>query len=629
MASRDRPTPRGKPLVVNIWASWCPPCQAEAPTTKAVSEKAEFAGKVGFVGDRPARTGLQTGLAQVQPWATPSEPPRRWRIAIQHLQGRARAMPSTLVLDREGRIAAFVGGPVSAATLTDGRGRPRGGAQDVTAVASQTRRRAAGHPVTGLSGTIIATAAAGRSRRCARGLVLPASPVRASLISLASSAVCRGLALTSRGGRDRRGAAAQGSCFGTLLFIAGSPRSASRPPSSWVGRVRAHRAPARLTRVGGVIVLLMAAVLPRPPATGSASPPLSPALRGCSERLPWARSSVRLDPVLGAHARCGSRPRRRRHPSTSRAAVLAGASLPRPGLPFLLLATAWGAGWFNAFLRRHQRAIHRFGGALLLVVGLLLVTGLWDHVTVWLQQRIGATEVILLGCRPHRSPSRGLLAWSAPPGSRGGSRQSMGPPCSSLLLLRRRPPLLDLAAALRSTRPGLLPISTTTRASARSRPAPVLRGLCLAVVPPRLYLLLFLSLRRVRPPKRIGSSRGSYAAALSGPARLERLPAPQRRQDHLVRAEVSPPPWRNLGRRYRVAVRATTPACPPRLHLRESGNHLPTSPHRRPRRPSGHIYGWKGDVIVPVRDHLRRHRVPVRHDPVRPQVNPTTSRRSA
>lgn len=109
---------RGKPLVVNIWASWCPPCQAEAPTIKAVSEKAEFAGKVGFVGI-DQRESAQTGLAQVQSWgyAFPNLQDDGG-IAIQHLQGRARAMPSTLVLDREGRIAAFVGGPVSAATLT-------------------------------------------------------------------------------------------------------------------------------------------------------------------------------------------------------------------------------------------------------------------------------------------------------------------------------------------------------------------------------------------------------------------------------------------------------------------------------------------------------------------------------
>jgi cytochrome c-type biogenesis protein len=56
------------------------------------------------------------------------------------------------------------------------------------------------------------------------------------------------------------------------------------------------------------------------------------------------------------------------------------------GLPFVLAAVAFrkamGAfGW----VKRHYQAVMRIGGGMLVVVGVLLVTGTWDHLVVWLQ----------------------------------------------------------------------------------------------------------------------------------------------------------------------------------------------------------------------------------------------------
>jgi cytochrome c-type biogenesis protein len=56
------------------------------------------------------------------------------------------------------------------------------------------------------------------------------------------------------------------------------------------------------------------------------------------------------------------------------------------GLPFLLIAM--GAGWavrLSGWLRRHGRVIQLTGGALLMIVGVLLVTGLWGDLTAWLR----------------------------------------------------------------------------------------------------------------------------------------------------------------------------------------------------------------------------------------------------
>jgi cytochrome c-type biogenesis protein len=59
------------------------------------------------------------------------------------------------------------------------------------------------------------------------------------------------------------------------------------------------------------------------------------------------------------------------------------------GVPFLLIAL--GARWTvrtNGWLRRHARAVQLTGGALLFVVGVLLVTGLWAELTTWLKYAV-------------------------------------------------------------------------------------------------------------------------------------------------------------------------------------------------------------------------------------------------
>jgi cytochrome c-type biogenesis protein len=54
------------------------------------------------------------------------------------------------------------------------------------------------------------------------------------------------------------------------------------------------------------------------------------------------------------------------------------------GIPFVLVAL--GFGWVStalAFVRRHRRMISQIGGVLLIIIGVLLVTGAWNH---WMDQ---------------------------------------------------------------------------------------------------------------------------------------------------------------------------------------------------------------------------------------------------
>jgi cytochrome c-type biogenesis protein len=62
------------------------------------------------------------------------------------------------------------------------------------------------------------------------------------------------------------------------------------------------------------------------------------------------------------------------------------------GVPFVLVAL--GARWAvgaTTFLRRHARTVTRVGGAVLIAVGLMLVTGAWTELMQWLRGWLAAT----------------------------------------------------------------------------------------------------------------------------------------------------------------------------------------------------------------------------------------------
>jgi cytochrome c-type biogenesis protein len=72
--------------------------------------------------------------------------------------------------------------------------------------------------------------------------------------------------------------------------------------------------------------------------------------------------------------------------SSGRAVVLAFVYALGLGIPFLLVAVAFQRGIrVFGFFRRHGRLITQIGGALLIAVGVLEVTGAWGSAVVWLQ----------------------------------------------------------------------------------------------------------------------------------------------------------------------------------------------------------------------------------------------------
>ena len=73
--------------------------------------------------------------------------------------------------------------------------------------------------------------------------------------------------------------------------------------------------------------------------------------------------------------------------SASRGALLTVLYSLGLGLPFIAIAA--GFGWATksvGFVKRHIRAFNIFGGSMLIALGLLLLTGLWNGIIVLIQE---------------------------------------------------------------------------------------------------------------------------------------------------------------------------------------------------------------------------------------------------
>lgn len=111
---------RGDVVVVNVWGSWCVPCRKEAPMLSALSR--ELAGRgVSFVGI-DVRDNVTAAKAFENRYGItyPSfdDPQARAVLAFQGTVP-VQAVPSTIVLDRQGRAAARIIGVAEESILRE------------------------------------------------------------------------------------------------------------------------------------------------------------------------------------------------------------------------------------------------------------------------------------------------------------------------------------------------------------------------------------------------------------------------------------------------------------------------------------------------------------------------------
>ena len=103
----------GKPVVVNIWASWCGPCRQEAPELAAVSRAHQ--GQIQFVGvDIEDQVGRARAFIQQYGWTYPSVFDATG--AIRDSLGLI-GQPDTLVFDAAGQRSFVSSGPITRQVL--------------------------------------------------------------------------------------------------------------------------------------------------------------------------------------------------------------------------------------------------------------------------------------------------------------------------------------------------------------------------------------------------------------------------------------------------------------------------------------------------------------------------------
>ncbi|HEX7375044.1 MAG TPA: TlpA disulfide reductase family protein [Steroidobacteraceae bacterium] len=98
---------RGRPLIINVWASWCGPCRAEAASLERLAW-GEAGNKYVVIGistddDRDAASKwLQSSNATVSHYIDS-------RLVLEHMLG-ASAIPLTVLVDAGGRVVARFSG---------------------------------------------------------------------------------------------------------------------------------------------------------------------------------------------------------------------------------------------------------------------------------------------------------------------------------------------------------------------------------------------------------------------------------------------------------------------------------------------------------------------------------------
>ncbi len=105
---------KGKPVILNFWASWCTPCNEETPLLQATWQRYRAAG-VTFIGiDYQDQQQEARQFLQKYHVTYPTGPDTSGTISVDF---GVSNVPSTVFIDRSGVVVRKILGPVDAKTL--------------------------------------------------------------------------------------------------------------------------------------------------------------------------------------------------------------------------------------------------------------------------------------------------------------------------------------------------------------------------------------------------------------------------------------------------------------------------------------------------------------------------------
>jgi peroxiredoxin len=93
---------KGKVVVLNFWATWCPPCRAEIPAFKSVYDKYKGKG-VEIVGVSLDHKGWDVITPFLDQYKL-NYPVVLGGAEIAKAYGNVRSIPTTFIIDRDGKV---------------------------------------------------------------------------------------------------------------------------------------------------------------------------------------------------------------------------------------------------------------------------------------------------------------------------------------------------------------------------------------------------------------------------------------------------------------------------------------------------------------------------------------------